>query len=208
MTIDPVRSAARHRRRTLSLAVVVVAVTVAVDLAAKSWAERVLSTKAIEAGPVDLQLGYNAGVAFGLGADAPTAAVIAVTALITAAVAVATWRTALTGTRAQTLSMAAICSGAVANVLDRAQDGVVTDYLHTGWWPTFNLADTAIVTGAALLLRASLRANAQDGASEPLEDEPMLDRPLLGTVSGDDTGLAARPSEADNRHDDRQAGTQ
>ena len=28
-----------------------------------------------------------------------------------------------------------------------ARDGVVTDYLHTGWWPTFNLADTFLVAG-------------------------------------------------------------
>ncbi|GAB3197491.1 hypothetical protein GCM10027062_09280 [Nocardioides hungaricus] len=32
-------------------------------------------------------------------------------------------------------------------MIDRARDGVVTDYLHTGWWPTFNLADTFLVTG-------------------------------------------------------------
>ena len=32
-------------------------------------------------------------------------------------------------------------------MVDRARDGVVTDYLHTGWWPTFNLADTFLITG-------------------------------------------------------------
>ncbi len=38
--------------------------------------------------------------------------------------------------------------GAAANLVDRAADGVVTDYLHSSWWPTFNLADTFIVLGA------------------------------------------------------------
>ena len=40
-----------------------------------------------------------------------------------------------------------VIGGALANVVDRAGDGRVTDYLHTGWWPTFNLADTFLVTG-------------------------------------------------------------
>ena len=37
--------------------------------------------------------------------------------------------------------------GALANVIDRAGDGEVTDFLHTGWWPTFNLADTFLIIG-------------------------------------------------------------
>ncbi|MEU0566043.1 signal peptidase II [Nonomuraea sp. NPDC005983] len=36
-------------------------------------------------------------------------------------------------------------------------DGIVTDYLHTGWWPTFNLADVFITAGAAALILAGLR---------------------------------------------------
>ena len=39
--------------------------------------------------------------------------------------------------------------GALANVIDRAGDGEVTDFLHTGWWPTFNIADIYITTGIA-----------------------------------------------------------
>ena len=45
----------------------------------------------------------------------------------------------------------AVIGGAIANVIDRARDGVVTDYLHSGWWPTFNLADTFLVTGFIVL---------------------------------------------------------
>ena len=47
--------------------------------------------------------------------------------------------------------------GAVANVVDRARDGVVTDYLHTGWWPTFNLADTFLVTGFIVIAHLHAR---------------------------------------------------
>ncbi len=56
------------------------------------------------------------------------------------------WRTARHGTarhgtarhggRAELAALVLILGGAVANLADRAADGVVTDYLHTGWWPT------------------------------------------------------------------------
>ncbi|WP_409333184.1 signal peptidase II [Trujillonella humicola] len=120
------------------------------DLTAKTWAENRLSATGVELGPVDLRLGYNSGVAFSVGAEAPAWLVIGVTAVITAAVAVFAWRTARHGGRAQLAALALVLGGAVANLADRAADGVVTDYLHTGWWPTFNLADTAIVTGGLL----------------------------------------------------------
>ncbi|WP_142459844.1 signal peptidase II [Geodermatophilus aquaeductus] len=132
----------------------------AVDLTAKAWAETGLSAAGVELGPVDLRLGYNSGVAFSVGAEAPAWLVIAVTAAITAAVAVIAWRAARHGGRAQLAALALILGGAVANFADRAADGVVTDYLHTGWWPTFNLADTAIVTGALLFAVTAWRGDA------------------------------------------------
>lgn len=46
--------------------------------------------------------------------------------------------------------------GGLANLLDRAGDGTVTDFLGLGPWPTFNLADSAICTGAAWFLLTSL----------------------------------------------------
>ncbi|WP_255375872.1 signal peptidase II [Saccharomonospora sp. CUA-673] len=55
------------------------------------------------------------------------------------------------------LGLAAVPAGAVANLIDRGVDGAVTDYLHTGWFPTFNLADVFITGGGALLVLASLR---------------------------------------------------
>ena len=40
--------------------------------------------------------------------------------------------------------------------------GAVVDFLYTGWWPTFNVADSAIVGGgiamAVLVLISDLRA--------------------------------------------------
>ena len=59
------------------------------------------------------------------------------------------------------LALAMILGGAVGNVIDRIVYGHVIDFLdfHLGdWhWPAFNLADSAIVGGAALLIVDELR---------------------------------------------------
>ncbi|MER5603919.1 signal peptidase II [Streptomyces sp. NPDC002265] len=129
------------------------------DLGIKMWAEHTLADGPIEGGPLDLQLAHNPGVAFSAGANAPGWMVLAVTALITTAVAVALWRTAPTARRLWGTALAAILGGAVANLVDRAADGVVTDCLHSGWWPTFNLADVFIVCGGLLLVALSWRTD-------------------------------------------------
>ena len=38
------------------------------------------------------------------------------------------------------------------NFLDRLDGDGVVDYLHTGWFPTFNLADVFVTTGVVALL--------------------------------------------------------
>ena len=60
--------------------------------------------------------------------------------------------------------------GALANVVDRAEDGQVTDYLHTGWWPTFNLADTFLVTGFIVIALLRARPERTTNTPEPVED--------------------------------------
>jgi len=54
------------------------------------------------------------------------------------------------------LGLALILGGALGNVIDRLRFGQVVDFvdLHAfGWhWPAFNVADSAITVGAALLV--------------------------------------------------------
>lgn len=54
------------------------------------------------------------------------------------------------------LALALILGGAVGNVIDRLVHGHVIDFLDFHWrgwhWPAFNVADSAIVCGAALLI--------------------------------------------------------
>ena len=53
-------------------------------------------------------------------------------------------------------SLALILGGAVGNVIDRLLHGYVVDFIqvhHRGWYfPAFNVADSAITVGAALLI--------------------------------------------------------
>ncbi|MGB3771301.1 MAG: signal peptidase II [Rhodococcus sp. (in: high G+C Gram-positive bacteria)] len=148
------RSATRSRW-TLAI---VVAVLVAAALAADPVARRALSDgRVVELGLLQLKLAYNSGVAFSVGNGLPPWVLIAVTATITAAIGVYAWRTVPAGSPTGTVGLAAIVAGAAANVIDRAADGRVTDYFHTGWWPTFNLADTYLTCGVVLVIIATLR---------------------------------------------------
>ncbi|HVO80531.1 MAG TPA: signal peptidase II [Terriglobales bacterium] len=101
----------------------------------------------------------NRGAAFGLFADSPSEWKIAVLVLfsIIALVIVAAllWRNshAITTTG---VGLALILGGAVGNLWDRLLSGRVVDFLlfYIGQyqWPAFNVADSAIVIGAGLLV--------------------------------------------------------
>ena len=59
------------------------------------------------------------------------------------------------------LALTLVLGGAVGNVIDRLRFGAVVDFIqwHVAgyYWPAFNLADSAICLGAALLLWDQLR---------------------------------------------------
>ena len=58
--------------------------------------------------------------------------------------------------RYEQIGLSLISGGALGNALDRWRQGAVTDFLDFHWgawhWPTFNMADVAIVAGAALMM--------------------------------------------------------
>lgn len=70
-----------------------------------------------------------------------------------------TWMLSKPRESTEALSFSLILGGALGNALDRVVRGQVIDYIdfHVGgWhWPAFNLADVAIVAGAALMVAAS-----------------------------------------------------
>jgi signal peptidase II len=54
------------------------------------------------------------------------------------------------------IGLALILGGATGNLIDRVRLGHVIDFIDLGWWPVFNLADSAIVLGVATLVVASM----------------------------------------------------
>lgn len=143
------------------------------DLLVAWWAEWFLLDRSVPLGPLDLQLGHNPGVAFGLASSAPAWLVVLITGLITVGLVLLGWRLSRRSAWAG-VAVGVVTGGALGNLLDRASDGVVTDYLHSGWWPTFNLADVAIVTGAALLVLLELRSS-----SSPADPDQTVPNPPL-----------------------------
>jgi signal peptidase II len=59
------------------------------------------------------------------------------------------------------VALSLILGGALGNVLDRIMYGAVVDFIdlhYAGWhWPAFNVADSAICIGAALIIWGELR---------------------------------------------------
>ena len=100
-------------------------------------------------GPLSIHHVQNSGIAFGLFASR-TALVVAVTAV---AVGLMLWFFARSGGRHPALPVALglVLGGSIANLIDRVRLGHVTDFLDIVAWPAFNLADTFIVVGVAIL---------------------------------------------------------
>ncbi len=108
----------------------------------------------------NLVMGWNRGISFGLfhGDSAfnvwglPAIALIIVIFLLV-------WMWRATGTLIS-VAIGLIVGGALGNVIDRIRFGAVADFLDfyaLGYhWPAFNLADTGITIGAALLIYDSL----------------------------------------------------
>lgn len=146
--------------------VLAVAASVAIaDLLTKSIAEEFLSRNgSVVITPFfNLRLGYNTGISFGLFRASSGAAVIAMLAVQSLIVAGLFLLAVMNAARAEQLALALILGGALGNIVDRFQDGAVTDFLDfhlSGWhWPTFNVADIAITCGAVLMILVSLRSN-------------------------------------------------
>jgi signal peptidase II len=108
-------------------------------------------------GPFSIHHVQNSGIAFGLFASR-TALVIAVTAV---AVGLMLWFFARSGRRHPVLPVALglVLGGSIANLIDRVRLGHVTDFLDLVAWPAFNLADTFIVVGVAMLFSALVLAD-------------------------------------------------
>jgi len=139
------------------------------DQASKAVAEAMLTLhRPVPVFPTfDLMLTYNTGAAFSLLRDAggwQRWLFIGLAVVVSAALV--WWIATLSrGERWTALGLSLVLGGAVGNLVDRVfRDGRVVDYLYFHYrdfhWPAFNLADSAICVGAALLVLHALFARA------------------------------------------------
>lgn len=127
-----------------------------------------LDTYTVIPGFFDIVHSQNRGVAFGLFNNSTsewrTALLIAVSAAALALVGAMLWN-ARRMDRLTAFGLGLILGGAAGNVFDRVASGRVTDFLEfyvgSFHWPTFNVADSAIVVGSALLLLDMLKPKRQ-----------------------------------------------
>lgn len=143
-------------------------VAMAIDQASKAWALDALwppYSEGVALLPVlNLRLGFNTGITFGMFAESAAGAVWLLVAIKLAVVGwLLHWLRGATS-RLEATAIGLVIGGALGNILDRLRIGAVTDFLDAhlgGWhWPTFNLADVAIVCGVALLVLGSFRGAA------------------------------------------------
>ena len=171
-----------ERRAPLLLALVVVAVDQATKLAAH---HHLAGTRPVEVVPGFFNLIYsrNPGGLFGSFGTLPDPwRWLLLTVVPRGAVARVIWM--LLGEagddRPTRIGLGAILGGAIGNLIDRVTRGEVIDFLDvyvshpptaarlidwfgTAHWPTFNVADSAIVVGASLLVLSLFRADPAAG---------------------------------------------
>jgi signal peptidase II len=127
-------------------------VVVALDQGAKALATSLVSRgDRIEVLPfLHIENVRNKGVAFGLGGDISAVFIGATVVLLLGFLVFLAFRGG-SGWLVW-LPAALLIGGALGNLADRVRDGAVTDFISLPLWPTFNLADLAIVFGVLLLL--------------------------------------------------------
>lgn len=145
---------------TLRLGLLAAVVTLVTDQATKAWALSALwppYSPGMEVLPVlNLRLGFNTGVSFGLFRESAAEAVwvlVVVSLLVVGFLGFCLWRTR---SGAEAVGLGLVIGGAVGNIVDRLRQGAVTDFLdahYSDWhWPTFNMADVGIVCGVGMLI--------------------------------------------------------
>ncbi len=147
---------------------------------------------------------HNTGAAFGILSGQSSAlkivAIVGILALV-AIMVLARRRYRYLISRGTTVGASLLLGGASGNLIDRLRFGEVTDFIGVGIWPTFNVADSAIVIGAiitavSLLRLTRTRQSGTGGGSEspaPGDDASEIPPPV-GGEDGQSPGAAGAGS--------------
>jgi len=156
------------------MALTIAAVVLALDQATKTWVLHSLPgtpPRTVIPGFFDLTFSRNTGGVFGLLAGAPSFArrafFVSATAVALGVIVVFLRRWGRES-RLLTVALSLVAGGAIGNLIDRLRFGSVVDFIDWYWrshhWYTFNIADSAISTGAVLLIVHSLLPDSSTAA--------------------------------------------
>ena len=147
------------------MSLLISAVIVLLDQISKAWALGVLDDGRIihVIWTMQFNLTFNRGMAFSRGTGiGPIFGVIGLVVVVLLLLSLRRADNALTR-----VATGLIIGGAVGNILDRLfrgsgwMRGAVVDFIDFQWWPVFNVADMAIMIGAATMMVAMLKYNSQ-----------------------------------------------
>ena len=118
---------------------------------------------------------HNKGAAFGLLSGWSTQFTwlffVITTALVLAVLGYMLWRLP-DGHWTATLGYSLVLTGALGNLIDRVRLGKVVDFIDVYWgryhWPAFNVADSLVCLGAAVLVWVIIREENPADASNPV----------------------------------------
>ena len=114
----------------------------------------------IQVGIFSIVHGQNTGSAFGLFAGFTNFLIIA--SLIGLALILYFFVKQASANLFVRIAVGLIVGGAVGNLIDRVKDGFVVDFISVGWWPAFNVADSAISIGMTVMLLFMIFGNKID----------------------------------------------
>jgi signal peptidase II len=137
------------------------------DQGIKAWIQTHMTlgqTIPVIPGVFDIHFIRNPGAAWGILGHARWLLVAVAVAVSTAVVAIARRYRLTMWNR---IGLALVLGGALGNLWDRVTAGTVVDYLYVEaiHFPVFNLADSAVCVGVAMLLLGSFRQGAEAAQS-------------------------------------------
>ncbi|CAN5817311.1 signal peptidase II [soil metagenome] len=151
-TLSPARRISLSAETAIPIGVLIL------DQLTKAWIRSSMSlneTIPVIGDVVRLTYIHNEGAAFGLSIGEYSSQVFLVLAAIASALVLYLLLTAPRAERMQRIALALILGGALGNIVDRIRWSMVVDFIQVGvaghFWPIFNVADSAVTVGAAML---------------------------------------------------------
>ena len=135
---------------------VIAAVIITADQLTKNWIRGYTGEQPIfKAGIFRIIIVENTGASFGMFQGQNfVLTIVAVLGIvfILAVAALLTWRFPRVDAWLPKIALGLILGGTAGNLMDRLNQGYVTDFIDIGPWPTFNVADSSMVVGVILLV--------------------------------------------------------